>query len=94
MQRLEPLNIRQADMLARSRPRAKRGDPMKRVALLEYRTKITAFAFLTQRWSVARIAIQLGINTPALQAWVDRGCPLLEEKNQVALNQTDTHEAQ
>lgn len=62
MRRLEPLNIRQADMLARSRPRAKRGDLINRVALLEYRIKISAFALLTQRWSVARIAIQLGIN--------------------------------
>jgi hypothetical protein len=89
VQRLEPLSLRQADMMARQpRPatRRRRRDPAERVALLEYRTKIAAFTLLTQKWSAPRIAIKLGINIHALESWMEKGCPLLEEQNQLAQN--------
>jgi hypothetical protein len=89
MQRLEPLNLRQAEMAARQ-PRAttkrRRRDPAEQVALLEYRTKIAAFALITQKWSAPLIAIRLRINIRALEVWMDKGCPLAEDMNQLTSN--------
>jgi hypothetical protein len=46
------------------------------ISLAEYRTKIACFVKLDKGWSVARVAAHFQVNIDALQAWVDRGCPL------------------